>query len=266
MKKVLIQGLFSLLFFFAIWFALRQIDWMSKLNVEQTTKLTEEKLGNIIWDAYDRTDTEIKNEKINISLDSILTKICTSNHLDKSKIKIHLMQSSEINAYALPNNHLIINTGLIVAVENEAELCGVMCHEISHIEHNHVMNKLVKEIGLSFLISMTTGKGNSEATAKLMRLLSSTAYDRKLEKEADIQAVDYMIKANINPTPFADFLYRLSLNESSNVKYFNWISTHPDSKDRGKYIIEYCKNKFHRNKSILRIETWKEMKDCLNNK
>ena len=93
------------------------------------------------------------------------------------------------------------------------------------------------------------------------KTLSSSAFDRGLEKDADIKAVDYLVKAKINPEPFADFLYKLSSKENEATKYLNWISTHPDSKERAEYIIEYSKNKSTTYESVLSTTTWDKLKD-----
>ena len=126
------------------------------------------------------------------------------------------------------------------------------------------MKKLVKEIGLSVLISMTTGNGGSEIVKETAKMLSSSAFDRSLEKEADIKAVDYLIKAKINPEPFADFLFKLSDKENEATKYLTWISTHPDSKERAEYIIEYSKDKKSIYTGVMTTETWDKLKEKLN--
>ena len=125
------------------------------------------------------------------------------------------------------------------------------------------MKKLVKEVGLSVLISMTTGNRGSEVIKETVKTLSSSAFDRNLEKEADIEAVDYLMKAKINPEPFANFLYKLSDKENEATKYLTWISTHPDSKERAEYIIEYSGDKKIAYEAILKSETWDKLKEKL---
>ena len=121
-------------------------------------------------------------------------------------------------------------------------LQGVLGHEIAHIEKNHVMKKLSKEIGYSVLLAAAGGSKTGEVTRQIFKTLSSTAYDRKLEKEADITSVNYMIKAKIDPKPMADFMYQMAQDNQSE-KYMEWISDHPDSEERAKYILEYIKGK-----------------------
>ena len=93
-------------------------------------------------------------------------------------------------------------------------------------------------MGYSVLISITTGDAGGGAIKELLGMLSSTAYDRKLEKDADLKAVEYLKNAGISPNGFADFLYRLGDKDGS-LGNLSWISTHPDSKERAKYIREY---------------------------
>lgn len=263
MKKAIIQGLIIVALFFATWFSLSQIDWVSVFRIQKVTDKTEEKLGEIFWGIFQKTEKENKDPFVVNSIDSIVTKICRANKINREKIKVHILEKDFINAFALPNGHLVIYSGLILNSENPDELSGVICHEIAHIEMNHVSKKLVKEIGLSTLISMTTGNAGSEAIKQAAKVLSSTAFDRSLEKEADIKAVDYLVKAKINPEPFGDFLYKLSDTENEATKYLTWISTHPDSKERAEYIIEYSRDKKANYQSVLSNDSWEKLREKL---
>jgi predicted Zn-dependent protease len=265
MRNLYIQGFVIVLLFFATWFVLTEINWISILKVEQVSKKTEEKLGDLFWELFNKTEKEIKNENVILPFDTILSRICDSNGIDKSKIKIHIVRSDEINAFALPDNHLIIYSGLISASENEEEISGVICHEIAHMKMNHVMKKLIKEAGLSAIISISTGNSGSEIIKETAKLLSSSAYDRKLEKEADLKAVEYLIKSNISPEPFANLLSRLGDTQTQIESRLAWISTHPDSKERAEYILEKSGNTKRNYQPVLMIGTWEKLQGDLNN-
>jgi beta-barrel assembly-enhancing protease len=262
MKKAFIQGLITVVLFFSTWFVLTQVDWMSVLKVNKATDKTEEKLGELFYDIFKKSEKENMNPLVASSIDSIVYKICLENGIDKQLIKVHIFGNDEINAFTLPDGHLLIYSGLILASDNQEELIGVICHEIAHMQLNHVMKKLVKEVGLSVILSMTTGNSGSEILNETARLLSSSAFDRKLEKEADIKAVEYLITAKINPEPFANFLYKQSNNDKA-LKYLTWVSTHPDSKERAKYIMEIIRYESINYESILSTETWEELKKKL---
>ncbi|PKP11190.1 MAG: peptidase M48 [Bacteroidetes bacterium HGW-Bacteroidetes-3] len=266
MKKIIIQGLILMVLFFSTLFVLNMVDWMTVFKVEKITNNTEKKLGELFWEIFQKTESENKNQLVIHSIDSIVTKICNENNIDRKLIKAHVLNKNEINAFALPNGHLIIYSNLILASENQEELIGVICHEIAHIELNHVMKKLIKEVGLSVLISMTTTNNGPQIIKETAKMLSSTAFDRNLEKEADIKAVEYLIAAKINPEPLADFLFKLSDEENETLSSFSWISTHPDSKARATYIKAYSQDKNVENKLILTQKTWGNLKDILRNK
>ena len=261
MKKIALQFSILILLFFACWYVLSQIDWVTLFDVKQFTQTTEEKLGDLIWEVQDLSGKEINDKALINPVDSILTRICKANELDRNRIKVHLIKNEEINAFALPNNHLIINSGLINYCENPEELSGVLSHEIAHMELNHIMKKLTQEIGLSALLSVTKGK-DIKVLKEIAGTLSSSAYSRKLEKEADIKGVDYLLKAHIHPKYLADFLFRLSSSTSAANKYLSWINTHPDSEERAVYLIKYGSNTKMDEKSLLTESTWNRLKEA----
>jgi len=263
MKKTIIQGCVLVASFFLTWLIVAQIDWISLFKIQKVSDKTEEKLGELFWEVFQKSEVQNKDTFVINSIDSIVSKICSANKIDRKSIKLHIIDKDDINAFALPDGHLVVYSGLILKSENQEELSGVICHEIAHIQLKHVIQKLVKEVGLSFLISMTTSNKGPEVIKQTVEMLSSSAFDRSMEKEADIKAVDFLIKTKINPEPFANFLYKLSEKEDHGSEYFTWISTHPESKERAEYIIEYSRNKGKIYEPILTIKTWEKLKEDL---
>lgn len=264
MKKLVIQALAIISVFLSVWMGLSKVNWLAVLKVEHFSKTAEEKLGDLFSDLFSQSGKQIQDKKIIVPLHDILLRICMANGMDPAEIKMHVIESDEVNAFALPNRQLIIYTGLISASDNEAELSGVISHELAHIELDHVMKKLVKEVGLSVLISITGRGGGSEIIQEAAKLLSSSAYDRNLEKEADVKAVQYLLNSNINPVPFAKFLSRLGVKDSNIEKHLSWISTHPDSEERAGYVLELAGKKHRSFKPVLSQAAWEEFKESLN--
>jgi len=171
LKPILQFGAIAALFFL-VWFGLDRIDWMTIFQVEKTTKNIEEKLGDLYWDILKKVNDEITDKDVVAPIDSLLTRICERNDIDREKIKLHLVDKDEVNAFALPDYHMVVYTGLIEDCENEAELCGIIAHELAHLEKGHIMQKLVKEVGLAVLISMTSGNGNPEIIKQAVKVRS----------------------------------------------------------------------------------------------
>ena len=248
--------------FAGLWFVVSSVDWVKLFKLEKITQRTEQKLGDLLWETYSANETEVKSPIVYKAVDSLVTQMCKANAIDRTTIKLHVFEKSEVNAFAFPGGHLVVFTGLINASENQDELIGVVGHELAHIQLRHVMKKLTKEIGLSVLISIATGSGDGAVVGKIVKMLTSTAFDRTLEKQADIKAVDYMIKASIDPLPLADFMQRLA-DKQEMESYMVWMSTHPESAARASYIREYAVKWEYEKQQILSNSTWSKVKKAV---
>lgn len=234
-QKVIRQSLVSLLVFAAVLFAFSRVDWMAAFGLHRS--IIEEKLGDIYWEIFSASETFVDEDSLIAPLDSMLSTLCRANDLDRDRVSLHLVKSNEVNAYACPGDHLVVYTALIDSCHNAEEVCGVLAHELAHIERGHVMQKLMKEMGLAALVALVGGNAGTDTLAELMRILSSTAYDRTLESEADQLAVDYLLRADVHPRPFGEFLLRLAKEEDL-PSLAEWISTHPDSRTRSRIICD----------------------------
>ena len=143
-----------------------------------------------------------------------------------------------MNAFALPGRRLVIHSGLIRNAQGPDEVAGVLAHELAHSELGHIRQKLIKEAGLTLLMAWISGNLGFENNVihEMARVLSSTAFDRKYESEADRCAVEYLKKAGVNPNGLAKFMDRLAKNESAGPIPMEWLSTHPASAKRAQYI------------------------------
>jgi beta-barrel assembly-enhancing protease len=261
MKKVIFQGIAIILLFFTIWVLLYQVDWMTLFRVEKVTKTTEEKLGELLWDVFKKTDREVANPFVVNTIDTLLTRLCNENNIDRNSIHIHVLKKDDVNAFALPGGRIVLFSGLINYADTPEELTGVIAHELAHLQLDHVMKKLIKEVGLSVILSMTTG--SADMVRETARILSSTAYDRNLEREADRKAVDYLLSAGIDPEPYANFFYKLSTREPEAMKYLSVISTHPNLEERATDILEYSRDKHFSPSPLITNQTWEELKERL---
>jgi len=255
--KLLFQLVIIAASFFGIWFLLSRINFVDDEDASRFAREKEKKLGEMILESITSTSEEIESPQIKAVLDSIAKRICEANDLDCSQLKIHLIRSSEVNAFALPDHHMVIYTGLIDYTKNAEELAGVMAHEIGHMEKNHVMKKLTKEIGLAMLFTIAGGNGGMEVLKEATRVVSSTAFDRSQETEADMYAVEMLAKANIDPEHLGNVLFRLSLTVDI-PKELVWISTHPDSKDRAAEILNKRKEYNFTPKEVISLP-WTEV-------
>ncbi|MDR1526819.1 MAG: M48 family metallopeptidase [Dysgonamonadaceae bacterium] len=258
MKKIVVQLAYLVVPFLVIWLALNQIDFVRIFKIQEASSKLEKALGKFYMNIITAENTEITEEELTDILHEIKKRICTSNGINSQKINIHLVKSGEVNAFALPDGHLVVNSELILYCENPEELAGVMAHEIAHIEKKHILSKLGKEIGFSTLSAMlSSGLGNMES----LKILTSTAYDRNMEEQADKIGVEYLQKSRIDPKPLAVFMYRLSADESDILKQLTIISTHPGSENRAQKIRNWANDPIIEYDPVATDEDWSTLQD-----
>jgi predicted Zn-dependent protease len=151
---------------------------------------------------------------------------------------IKVVEDDSINAFALPGGFFYVNTGLILAADEEAELAGVMAHEIAHVAARHAMRQLTRSQWANFgtipLIFVGGGIGYAaRAAAGLGLPLTFLQFSRGFEAEADYLGVQYMYKTGYDPQAYVQFFEKIQAKEKkrpgSLAKAF---STHPQTPDR----------------------------------
>jgi predicted Zn-dependent protease len=171
----------------------------------------------------------------------------------KVPFTIKVIDSEEVNAFALPGGFFFVNSGLILKADNEAELASVMAHEIGHVAARHGTRQATRgeiaQLGMIPLIFMGgwTGYGIYQAASVLVPV-TFLKFSRAMESEADLLGLEYMYKAGYDPTAFVDFFEKIeTLEKRKPGTMAKVFSTHPMTDDRiraaQKNIQEYLKAK-----------------------
>lgn len=156
----------------------------------------------------------------------------------KVPFTIKVVDSDEINAMALPGGFFYVNSGLILAADDEAELAGVMAHEIAHVCARHATRQMTRgqlaNLMTIPLIFVGGGIGYAAREAASIGLpLTFLSFSRGFEAEADYLGVQYMYKAGYDPNEFVNFFEKIQAQEKkkpgSLAKAF---ATHPQTPDR----------------------------------
>lgn len=151
---------------------------------------------------------------------------------------IKVIDSEEVNAMALPGGFFYVNTGLIRAASEEAELASVMAHEIAHVAARHSTEQVSKGRFFNFaslpLIFLGGPVGYTiRQAAGLMLPLQLLRFNRRAEREADFLGLQYLFKAGYDPTAFVSFFEKVKSQEKRKSGFFaKAFSTHPVTEDR----------------------------------
>ena len=149
-----------------------------------------------------------------------------------------VLDTDGVNAYAAPGGFVHVTRGLLGLIKNEAELAGVLGHEVTHVTRKHTVDaiKRGKELDMG---AAATGKGGGltrEFIAKLadkaFQRIFEGAYSRGDENEADAGGVQIASKSGYDPHGLATALEKVDARNASNTEHNGWFSSHPDTKDR----------------------------------
>jgi predicted Zn-dependent protease len=179
----------------------------------------------------------LKNPTINEYVNR-LGQILVRNSDAKVPFTVKVIDSDEINAFALPGGFFYINTGLILAADDEAELAGVMAHEIAHVAARHGTEQASKAqlVNIaSFPLIFLGGVGGLAVrqAAGFLIPVHFLQFSRKHEAEADYLALQYLYKTGYDPAAAVTFFEKLQARESLKQDSISKIfSTHPATTDR----------------------------------
>ena len=158
----------------------------------------------------------------------------------KVPFTIKVIDSDEVNAFALPGGFFFVNSGLILKADSESELAGVMAHEIAHVAARHGTRQATRgelaQIGMiaaSIVVPYTWAGYAAMQGANMAIPMGFLVFSRKMEREADYLGLQYMYKAGYDPTSFVDFFEKVQTMEKRKpgtvAKVF---ATHPMTDDR----------------------------------
>lgn len=157
----------------------------------------------------------------------------------KVPFTIKVIDSDDINAFALPGGFFYVNSGLILAADNEAELAGVMAHEISHVVLRHATREMTRANYASFAsipLIFVNSWGIYEAANMAMSLalpVTFMKFSRDFEAQADYFGLQYMYKAGYDPEAFISFFEKIRALEKEKPGVMSKaFASHPQTPDR----------------------------------
>jgi len=156
----------------------------------------------------------------------------------KVPFTIKVIDSDEVNAFALPGGFFYVNSGLILAADEEAELAGVMAHEISHVAARHGMRQMTRaniaQLATIPLIFVGGGIGYGIYEAAGLGLpLTFMKFQRNFEAEADYLGLQYMYKTGYDPQAFISFFEKIQAKEKKKPGTISKaFASHPQTPDR----------------------------------
>jgi predicted Zn-dependent protease len=178
---------------------------------------SESRMGRLYALAVEKSAPLIADPTVTGYVDRIGQKIVTNSDCQQP-FTIMVIDSDQINAFALPGGFLFVNSGLILKAGNEAELAGVMAHEIAHVCAHHAMREMTRmgytQLGAIPLIMVGGWVGGGLSAASGIALPAAfMQYSREFEEQADYLGVQYLYRAGYDPRAYISFFEKVQALE-----------------------------------------------------
>jgi len=188
-----------------------------------------------------------KNETLQNYIESLGKFLVTTSENPNLRFTFTILNSPIVNAFALPGGYIYLTRGLIYLCQNEAQLAGVIAHEIGHVTGRHSAKRYTRAVGTNLLGNLLNTLIKNPILQNLTNTTSSLyllSYSRNHEYEADNLATRYMIRAGFDPFEMANFLKQMEKYSNLQKKIMGdkkrvseLLLTHPNSSKRVMEVI-----------------------------
>ncbi|MEA3454546.1 MAG: M48 family metalloprotease, partial [Candidatus Caldatribacteriota bacterium] len=242
-SKKLINELVSVIVFILIAFLLVSLNSFSAerdLNKEQ-------KLGKKLSKNIEKKYEVIEDLNQNSLITEIGNRLAEASELRGMNYHFKILNVDGPNAFSIPGGYIYVTYDLFDYIQSDDELAGILAHEIAHVIHNHALKQTrdnTKFTLLTILAVLLTGEPDVGVLGKLTTITLLNQYSREYEEEADLTAIDLLIKTGYNPVGFLTFLERLYTREMFKPEVnLGIFQTHPETENRVNYVKDKLKER-----------------------
>jgi predicted Zn-dependent protease len=203
-------------------------------SIDDDKKMGKELYDEIISSGEYNVLDRAKNAQLYSYVEGIKYRILRSGKLKHRKDfdwTLTIIDDDEtINAFCAPGGYIFVYTGILKFLDNEAELAGVMAHEIGHADRRHGTRQLTKSIGIEIILSYLFGDGSGAIARQITSGILNLRYSRKYEREADECSVNYLCQTEYDASGAAGFFQKIL--KTKGKQSLELLSTHPDPNER----------------------------------
>ncbi|WPR72197.1 M48 family metallopeptidase [Flavobacterium sp. NG2] len=214
------------------------IPWVGEKSVALIPEEYDDQLGSSAWLENDYFVT--KDSSKTKTLNAFAQQLDLNN---SKKLKFTVVESDEINAFALPDGNIVVFTGIIKEMKNYDELVGLLGHEASHVNNRHSMKMLCRSLSGYLFVSLILGDANGvmAVIGDNVNSFQSLSFSREFEHQADTDGFKILTKNKVNPKGMSNLFERLQKEQTIAIPEF--LSSHPVTENRIDYIEGLIKNK-----------------------
>jgi beta-barrel assembly-enhancing protease len=236
LHKIALQELICLLWFFA-GCAANPITGQDEMMFSQDYHSDIEMGKQIAPEVEKELKGKIEDKTLQNYIDDVGRQITKFSHNPDFDYHFVAVNDKSINAISLPGGRIFITKGMLLKLESESQLAGVLAHEIVHVVARDTQNMMSKEAGLGvlFVLAMSqTRSGGEMAAVDLARQIVELKYSREDEVTADLGGLDYMVRAGYDPNGMIETMQMLQKEDT--IRPVEFFSTHPSPENRVSYL------------------------------
>jgi beta-barrel assembly-enhancing protease len=242
-NRKLINKLASVAVFLLISFLLVSFNSFSA----ERDLIKEQQLGKKLAEDMEKKYEVVEDLNQNLSITEIGNKLGKASELEGMKYHFKILKEEGPNAFSIPGGYIYVTYDLFDYIQSDDELAGILAHEIAHIIHNHALKQTrdnTKFSLLTILAVLLTREPDVALLGKLTTITFLNQYSRDYEEEADLTAINLLIKVGYNPVGFLTYLERQYAREMFKPSVdLGIFQTHPDTKDRVAYVKKTLEEK-----------------------
>jgi len=207
----------------------------------------EQKLGKKLSEDIEKKYEVVEDLNQNSLIAEIGNKLAKASELKGMNYHFKILNVKGPNAFSIPGGYIYVTHDLFDYIQSDDELAGILAHEIAHVIHNHALKQTrdnTKFTLLTILGVLLTGEPDVAILGKLTTVTFLNQYSREYEEEADLTALDLLIKTRYNPVGFLTFLERLYTREMFKPElHLGIFQTHPETENRINYVKDKLKER-----------------------
>ncbi len=194
----------------------------------------DKEIGTQGFKSMDLGGKEIHDDVVVGAIREMVDRLAPHAAIPDMTFEVHVIDSPDVNAFALPGGIIVVFTGLIRESDQPEQVAGVLAHEMSHATLRHGLQRISQSLGIAAAANLLLGdmQGLMVLGSELFQLATINSYSREQESNADSEGVRMLHAAAIDPLGLAQFFEKLKEQGNGLPGGLAWISTHPDHDQR----------------------------------
>ena len=238
------------------------VPFVGEMSTHLIRKEHEIKLGQTLYEGI------IKSYKIDSAQTALVNAIADQiDFQSKYPIKITVVIHDEKNAFALPGGHIVIFSELLQKIQDPYELAALLAHEVSHINLQHSLRSIFRNLASYVFISVLLSDVNGITTVLLENAnkFTTLSYSRSLEEDADKAGLEILYKNQLDPSGMLRLFKILMADSHHSEKHLEFLSTHPATQKRIQYLEQLISQKSHQIKTNESLEKLWQKREAMRN-